>query len=246
MAHVPLAFLAAPPQDGLVICFGMGTTFRSMLSWGVRTTAVDLVPGVPALFGYFHSDAQELLGSPLARVVADDGRRFLDGSTEMYDVIVVDPPPPPEAPASSLLYSVDFYVVVKAHLREGGILQVWYPAADGDAATTSSVTKALQQSFPYVRAFSSFDGYGTHFLASVTPLPVMSSHALAARFPPAAEADFLEWGPERNTSQQLDKVLSRELSIDALVAADRAVPAIEDNQPINEYYALRRWLHTYR
>jgi hypothetical protein len=105
-----------------------------------------------------------------------------------------DPPPPPEATGSSLLYSSDFCRVIKKHLRQDGILQMWYPAADGDVATTSSITKALQQSFPYVRAFLSFDGYGIHFLASMQPLPVVSSSVLAARLQPAAAADFLEWG----------------------------------------------------
>ena len=33
MAHLPLAFLDRPPQNALDICFGMGTTFRSLLSW---------------------------------------------------------------------------------------------------------------------------------------------------------------------------------------------------------------------
>jgi spermidine synthase len=32
IAHLPLAFLQSPPQNALVICFGMGTTHRSMLS----------------------------------------------------------------------------------------------------------------------------------------------------------------------------------------------------------------------
>ena len=44
MAHLPLAFLDHPPESVLVICFGMGTTFRSALSWGVHVTAVDLGP----------------------------------------------------------------------------------------------------------------------------------------------------------------------------------------------------------
>ena len=36
IAHLPLAFLPRPPKDALVICFGMGTTQRSMLSWGIE------------------------------------------------------------------------------------------------------------------------------------------------------------------------------------------------------------------
>ncbi|MGC2545362.1 MAG: hypothetical protein WA426_05910, partial [Silvibacterium sp.] len=167
MVHMPLAFMSKPPQNGLVICFGMGTSFRSMLSWGIPTTAVDLVPSVPAMFGYYHADAQKLVSSPLARIVIDDGRRFLDSSTQTYDVVVVDPPPPPQAAGSSLLYSREFYQVVKSHLRTGGILQMWYPEIEGDEATTASITKALMQSFPYVRAFREFDerfGYhGIHF-----------------------------------------------------------------------------------
>src|ERR1039458_2968578 len=162
MVHMPLAFMSKSPKNGLVICFGMGTSFRSMLSWGIPTTAVDLIPSVPSLFGYFHADAQALENSPLARIVVDDGRRFLDDSTQTYDVIVVDPPPPPQAAGSSMLYSCEFYEVVKKHLRENGILQQWYPERAGDAATTVAITKALMQSFPYVRAFRAYDGFGIH------------------------------------------------------------------------------------
>jgi spermidine synthase len=225
----------------------MGTTFRSMLSWGIPTTAVDLVPSVPALFGYYHSDAAKLVASPLAHIVVDDGRRFLDGSTQTYDVIAVDPPPPPAAPGSSLLYSRDFYEVVKRHLRSGGILQVWYPVADADAATTASITKALMQSFPYVRAFRSFDGsYGIHFLASTQAIPVVSASTLASRLPSAAASDFVEWGPQPSPQQQFELVLSHELSLQKLVAEDPRAPALQDDQPINEYYLLRSWFHSYR
>jgi predicted membrane-bound spermidine synthase len=247
MAHLPLAFMSRAPQNGLVICFGMGTTFRSMLSWGIPSTAVDLVPSVPALFGYYHADAAKLESSPLARIVIDDGRRFLDGSTQTYDVIVVDPPPPAAAPGSSLLYSRDFYEVVKKHLRRGGILQMWYPKADGaDAGTTVSITKALMQSFPYVRAFQSFGYFGIHFLASMEPLHAASSSILASRLPSAAVSDFVEWGPLTNPQQQFDLVLSHELTLEKLLAEAPRAPAILDNQPINEYYLLRRWFHYYR
>jgi spermidine synthase len=246
MAHLPLAFMSRFPQQGLVICFGMGTSFRSMLSWGIPTTVVDLVPSIPALFGYYHEDAATLVSSPLARIVIDDGRRFLDGSTQAYDVIVVDPPPPPAAPGSSLLYSRDFYDVVKRHLRRDGILGTWYPEMDGDRASTTSITKALIQSFPYVRAFRSYDRFGIHFLASMEPLQMTSSPVLAARLPFSAVSDFVEWGPQANPQQQFESVLSQELSLETLLAEDPRAPAMRDDQPINEYYLLRRLLHSQR
>jgi predicted membrane-bound spermidine synthase len=246
IAHLPLALMSRPPRNGLVICFGMGTSFRSMLSWGIPTTSVDLIPSVPALFGYYHADAQKLVNSPLARIVIDDGRRFLDSSNESYDVIVVDAPPPPEAAGSSLLYSREFYEVVKKHLRRDGILQVWYPDTTGDSATAVSVTKAIMQSFPYVRAFRSFDGFGIHFLASMEPIPITSSSVLAARMPSAAASDFVEWGPYANAQQQFESVLSHELTLTNLIAEDPQVPAIRDDQPINEYFLLRSWFHFIR
>jgi len=246
MAHLPLAFLARPPRDGLVICFGMGTTFRSTLSWGIHSTAVDLVPSVPAAFGYFHPDASKLLHSAMARVVIDDGRRFLDGSNERYDVITVDPPPPTAAPTSSLLYSREFYVIVKQHLRQGGILQEWLPKTGADAATLASVAKALRQSFPHLRVFKSVEGLGFHFLASMEPIPTMSSADLAARLPRAATSDLVEWGPESTAEQQFKDVLAGERSVESFVAKDPRVPALEDDQPINEYYFLRQEISFYR
>ena len=244
MAHLPLAFLDRPPKNGLVVCFGMGTTFRSMLSWGVRSTAVDLVPSVPAMFGYFHTDGVDLLRSPLARVVVDDGRRFLETSREKYDVITSDPPPPVGAPTSSLLYSREYYSIAKKHLARDGVVQVWLP--DGDAATHASVAMALRDSFPYVRAFQAIDGSGLHFLASAKPLLVPPGQTLASRLPPAAAADLIEWGPASTPEQQLDDVLSRERPLEALISEDPRVPVLEDDQPINEYFLLRRTFHWYR
>lgn len=247
IAHLPLATMTRKPTNGLVICFGMGTSFRSMLSWGIPTTAVDLIPSVPKVFSYFHADAPEVERSPLARIVVDDGRRFLDGSNERYDVIVVDPPPPVAAPGSSLLYSREFYAVIKRHLSEDGVFQSWYPSLDGDAASAASVAKTLMQSFPYVRAFRSYDNsFGIHFLASMHQIPTTSGSMLAARMPPRAVADFVEWGPEASAEKQFDLVLLHEVPMQDLVGKDPAVPALTDDEPINEYFVLRHWFNTSR
>ena len=105
MVHLPLAFHQGPPESALVICFGMGTTYRSALSWGLQTTAVELVPSVKDTFGFYHADAARVLQDPKGRIVIDDGRRYLERTRDQYDVIVIDPPPPVEAAGSSLLYS---------------------------------------------------------------------------------------------------------------------------------------------
>jgi hypothetical protein len=142
-----------------------------------------------------------------------------------------------------LLYSVEFYEVIKKHLRKGGILQMWYPAGEGDDATAAAVAKAIQQSFPYVRAFMSFDRFGFHFLASMQPLPETPSSVLASRMPSAAVPDFLEWGPESTVESQFERVVSQERTMQQIVDRDPKIQAIRDDEPVNEYYLLRGWFH---
>lgn len=236
MAHLPLAFLDRPPRDGLAVAFGMGTSFRSLLSWDIPVTAVELVPSVPALFGYYHADGPERLRSPLARVVIDDGRRFLERSPGQYDVITIDPPPPVEAVGSSLLYSREFYRVARKRLRPDGILQQWLPG--GEPVIITGVARALAEAFPHVRAYRSLKRWGFHFLASAQPIPTRSGAELARRLPPAAVADLLEWGPYRDAAEQFDAVVRHEVPMAALLVP--GVPAIEDDRPLNEYFAVRR------
>jgi len=244
MAHLPLAFLDRPPQSALVICFGMGTTFRALHSWAIPVTAVELVPSVPKMFGFYHSDAAAVLASPLSHVVIDDGRRYLERTRQQYDVITIDPPPPLQAAASSLLYSEEFYRAARKRLAPGGILQQWIPTTmEDDPVDMAAAARSLKNSFPYVRAFG--DEFGVHFLCSERPLPPRTASELYSRMPKAAVQDLAEWegdgNPDKTAFLQLETILQHELPIDRLVAASPATPALTDDRPINEYYAFRQW-----
>ena len=237
MAHLPLAFLDHPPRNALAICFGMGTSYRSLLSWGIPTTAVELVPSVPKMFSYFHPDAQDVLSSPLSHVVVDDGRRYLERSTEQYDVVTIDPPPPVEAAGSSLLYTKEFYTIIKGRLRSGGILQQWLP--DGDDEVRAAVTRALVESFPYVRVFAYRQTWGYHFLASSQPIPQRSAEQLIQRMPAAAIRDMQEWSPPVGPERIFALVLSLEKRPEQVIAVSPQTPAMQDDRPVNEYFLLR-------
>jgi spermidine synthase len=238
MAHLPLAFQAEPPRRALTICFGMGTSFRSTLSWGVEGTAVELVPSVPTLFGYFHSDGPQLLASPRAHIVIDDGRRFLERSRESFDVIVIDPPPPVEAAGSSLLYSREFYDALKPRLAPQGIVQQWIPG--GENLAVVSFARALRESFPYVRGFVSIQNWGLHLLASRQPIPTTTAAVLANRLPTEAARDLVEWGPGATAAEQFERVLRNEVDPERVILRIPRAGSLHDDRPINEYYFLRR------
>lgn len=239
MAHLPMAYLDSPPKNALVICFGMGTSFRSALSWGIQVTVVELVPSVPRLFSYFHADGDALLKSPRATMVIDDGRRFLERTSQMFDVIILDPPPPIEAAASSLLYSREFYETARRRLRPGGILQQWLPG--GGPIVASAFAQAIGSGFSDLRVFRPLDGPGYHFLASSTPLPEHTAAQLAARLPESAVKDMLEWGPYHSAVAQFSAVVGKEVSLQTLIDYDPQAPMLTDDRPVNEYYFLRQY-----
>jgi spermidine synthase len=239
MAHLPLASLDHAPHSALVICFGMGTTFRSLLSWSIPTSAVELVPSVPRLFGYYHADGPRLLQSNLSHVVIDDGRRYLERTDETYDVITLDPPPPVAAAGSSLLYSKEFYATAKRRLRPHGVVQQWLPYADG--AVYAAVARALQESFRDVRVYQNPSNKGLHFLASEIRITTPSAEQLVKHMPQSAVRDLLEWdNPVSTAEADFAAVISHELPLSALIEQDPNAPALQDDRPVNEYYLLRR------
>jgi spermidine synthase len=236
MVHLPLAFHHGRPESALVICFGMGTTYRSALSWDIETTAVELVPSVKDAFDFFHADAAQVLKNPKGRIVVDDGRRYLRRTREQYDVIVIDPPPPVETAGSSLLYSEEFYAAAKERLKPGGILETWYPG--GDLLAARAMVRSLCEAFPYVRLFGGVEGYGTHLLASREPIERLSGAELAARMPARAREDLVEWNPGQDVAAWLSEVVTKEFDARQVVHPDPRV-RITDDLPYNEYFLLR-------
>ena len=239
MAHLPLIFHQGQPESALVICFGMGTTFRSLMSWGIKATAVELVPSVKEVFPYFYYDAEEILNDPKGRIIIDDGRRFLRKTEEQFDVITLDPSPPPESAGSSLLYSEEFYGLVKKHLKKGGIFQQWFPGADG--VMEKAVARSLVNSFPYVKIFQAQIGWGFHYICSMEPIQIPTVEEFFERVPKKAQKDIIEW-KGNSTASALDNyaaVFYREISIDQMMHEDQRV-VITDDRPYNEYFFIRK------
>lgn len=259
IAHLPLSLHRGKPESALVICFGMGTTYRSAMSWNIDTTVVELVPSVTKAFGFYHADAARLVNDPNGHIIIDDGRRYFNRTSKKFDVIVVDPPPPVSAAGSSLLFSKEFYALARQHLKPNGVLQMWFP--DGIPAKTQTghdgrgdtiiwssrrkevaaqaVIRSLQESFPYVRCFPSVQSWGVHLLASMDPIEIPSPEQLAARIPAAAKDDLLEWDTSGDLPAYLGRVVSQEIPIENILNPDPKIQ-ITDDKPLNEYFLLRQ------
>ena len=248
MAHVPLAIRSSRPQNALVICLGMGTTYRSLISWGISAKAVELIPSVKDAFPYYFNDADKILKNPMGEIIIDDGRRYLKRTTDKYDVITIDPPPPVEASGSSLLYSVEFYSLLKTRLKEDGILQQWYPG--GEKRILEAVARSLVKSFPHIKVFRSgwttqhrgswVENWGFHFIASMKPIDVPTTDIFINRMPQNAKKDLMEWYPGYHIKTIVESFLSTEQKFEELLSKDEEI-YISDDKPYNEYFLLRRF-----
>ena len=215
----------------------MGTTVRSLSRWDIDITAVELVPSVPDVFDYFFTDAGDVLKNPKVHVVIDDGRRFLRRTEKKFDLITIDPPPPVEASGSSLLYSREFYRLIKTRLKDDGILQTWLPG--GEKLTYEATARAIADEFPYVRIYHSIENWGYHFSASMQPIEKPGVSDFIARMPEGAREDLLEWGDGQSLEAYVGSILEREIPVQDALNPDLRV-CVTDDQPYNEYFLLRR------
>jgi spermidine synthase len=239
MAHLPLAIREEKPKSGLVIALGMGTSLRSMASWGIQVKCIELVPSVVQAMPYFFKDAHLVLKQPNVDVIIDDGRRFLKRTHEKFDAITIDPPPPVTSASTSLLYSREFYEIVARSLNEGGIFQQWFPG--GEEKILHAIVRSLTDVFPFVRSYKSVEGWGFHLLASMSPFTTPTAEEVLSRLPASAKRDLMEWAPKTNINDFLNLTLKRELPVGLLLNWQDDSIYISDDRPFNEYYLMRRF-----
>ena len=241
LAHIPL-LLHPRPQRVLIICFGMGTTFRSALSHQVDVEVVDLVPSVFETFHFFYPDARIRAADPRAKRFVDDGRNHLLRSRGGYDVIIVDPSPPLYAAGTVNLYSRDFFELARRRLRPGGILSVWlpeYPEPD-----FKMVMKSFTSAMPQTQFWlGTAERGGLVMLGSEAPLALDRTRVRERMKDPALRSDMHELNGEFESTEGFWKLRlgSGESFRDYLSDS----PEITDDSPRLEYPYYRAMTPAY-
>ncbi len=233
MAHIPL-LVHPDPKDMLVIAFGMGTTYRSALSYGIHVDAVELVPSVPVMLPVFFSDATDVLQNSRGRIIINDGRNYVRLTEKRYDVITVDPPPPVNAAGTTVLYSREFYEQGKKALRPGGLFAQWlfYGSRHDDF---QMLVKSYIEVFPYVEVFRSPNSSGVYLVGSETPINRMGAWVTSRLATPSVNKDINEWNQWKPSVLQDLYLGDREL----LVHYSRGATGVSDDHPRTEYFLIR-------
>jgi spermidine synthase len=166
------------PRDVLVIGLGAGSTL-----YGARLDSrvgamecVEICAGqVPLLRGLRRQNVPEmnqLFSDPRIRLMVQDGRKFLLDTASRYDVIMSDTLLPRSAYSGSL-YSVEFYELVRRHLKPGGLFAQWVASA--------RTLKTAAHSFPYVYVLPGGSDSSDLFVAGNSPI-VVDPKILLRRF----------------------------------------------------------------
>jgi spermidine synthase len=238
LAYVPKA--ARPDASTMLnICFGMGSTFRSSIVLGLRTTAVDLDPTVPTVMPWFYSDASSYLHNPLSQVVISDGRNYVRLSDKRYDLITVDPPPPVWSAGAVVLQDQEFYQEAARRLTPGGVLTTYIPLEHPQLEKL--LLRTFQTAFRHMSVVYAPGHSGVFIMGSQAPVTFSPAGIRAAVGSPAARAD-LRGAPNyqpTTTAQWVSEIRGDVWLTDSQVSAYTGPgPLITDDHPLTEYFML--------
>jgi spermidine synthase len=241
IAHLPI-LLAEKPRDMLVICFGIGTTLRSAsLYEDINTTVVELVPAEFECFKYFYDNAEAIRKQKNVRLVADDGRNFLLCSSDKYDIISVDPSPPIYSAGTVNLYSQEFFKLCRGHLKENGIMCLWFPL-DGTTLDEDRdyLIKTFYSVFSEVSIWTGPRHWGLYLIGKSKPAEIDINKIEKAFTDPLFLADLTEVDNSCDTAQKLLalRIPMERRQIEHIV---QNASLITDDYPFTEF-PLWRWL----
>lgn len=152
IAHVPL-FLLRNPRKVLVIGGGDGGTVREVLRHkSVRECVlVEIDAMVVEACKKFIPQTAAALADPRARVLIEDGVKFLAETKEKFDLIIVDSTDPigPAAP----LFGPEFYASVRAALTEDGIVVAQGESPFYHQESQTSLLKTIAGEFPVTHLY---------------------------------------------------------------------------------------------
>jgi spermidine synthase len=157
-ALVHPAMLTHPqPESVFIAGGGEGATLREVLAHKTvkKAVMVDIDEEVVSLCRRFlPSWHQNAFDDPRAELHFVDARKYLDESSDKFDVIIIDLADPLEQGPARLLYTQEFYQIVKQKLGSAGIMSVQAePAEWRNLDNFTAIANTLRNVFPIVRPY---------------------------------------------------------------------------------------------
>jgi spermidine synthase len=152
-AHLPMLLHPGEPTRVLHICFGVGNSLSAVASYPSVTLVdnVELSPNAMLAAPYFWTN-DDVLAKSKVRTHVEDGRTFVLGTNQVYDVILLEPPEIFTAGVVNI-YTKEFYQDAAKRLAPGGLLIQWLMVGQLPVEDEAMFFRALSDAFPYVTAW---------------------------------------------------------------------------------------------
>jgi spermidine synthase len=166
--------VGADPRSVLVIGCGAGVTAGAVsIDPAVeRETIAEIEPLVPRVVSnYFAEHNFDVVRNPKVRMVIDDGRHFLQTTDERFDAVTSDPLDP-WVKGAAMLYTREFFELVKQRLNPGGVVTLFVQLYESNAEAVKSEIGTFFEAFPHGMVFANTyngQGYDLVLLGQVEP-----------------------------------------------------------------------------
>jgi spermidine synthase len=225
------------PERVLIAGGGEGATLREVLAHKTvnKAVMVDIDEEVVGLCRRFlPSWHQNAFDDPRTELHFTDARKYLEEIDERFDVIIIDLVDPLEQGPARLLYTWEFYQIVKQKLGHNGIMSVQSEQSEWDnldnfAAISSTLRNVFRIAHPYqVHIPSFFSLWGFSAASESLDASDISPDEIDARISARVSKKLKSYdGLTHRAMFTIPKHIRQEL------AASRRI--ITDEQPISAY-----------
>src|SRR5262249_5020180 len=145
-------------DDCLVIGLGSGVTLGSVEQFPLKhVTCVELEPAVIEASHYFDDVNNRPLEDPRLRLIANDGRNFIDTTDQKFDVIVSEPSNPWLTGAASL-FTLEYFKLGASRLKDDGLFSQFVQIYEMAPQDVASLIATFREAFPNAYLFRGAEG----------------------------------------------------------------------------------------
>ena len=160
LVHPGMLATDRPPQSALVIGGGEGATLREVLKYRSLTRAVmvdidgEVVELCKKHLAEMHRGAFD---DKRTEVRSEDARAYLEKTAERFDFISVDLVEPLEEGPACMLFTKEFYTLVRDRLTPGGTMTVQAGMTKiNELSFFTAIHRTLRDVFPVVAGYQTF------------------------------------------------------------------------------------------
>ena len=138
-------------------------------------TIAEIEPLVPRVVStYFAQHNFDVVRNPKVHVRIDDARHFVEATNEKFDAVTSDPLDP-WVKGAAMLYTVEFFEMVKKHLNPGGVVTLFVQLYESNTDAVKSEIGTFLEVFPNGIVWGNTNegkGYDLVLLGQVEPTKI--------------------------------------------------------------------------